>query len=140
MTAALDISSARHEVEHRAAPSPVSRAKLDEYRLSPKPSVAAQALPDVRNEKDLQGVSGVRYVCRCICALLPNLTTSGRATVISSRTSFSATAVEDMFAGHAKSVKDLKVLEIAILLRSQGMDPTAIEGGDILRKLFGGQS
>ena len=129
-----------HTIEHREEAHPVSRTKAGEGRLSSLPSVAIPSLPDMRKEKAMQGVDGVRYVCRCICALLPTQSQSGRATTIAARTSFSKTAVEDMFAGHTKSVKDLKVLEIALLLRSQGLDPTAIEGGHILRTAFGGQS
>ena len=128
-----------HSQEHRGDRAPETRRKSDELRLSHKPSVAMLALPDVRREKAMQGVSGVRYVCRCIVALLPNCSQDGRSTVIAARSSFSKSSVDDMFSGLTKSVKDLKVLEIALLLKSQGMDPTQIQGGEILRQLFGGQ-
>ena len=130
-----------HAHEHRGAPSVISDSKSREPVRTLHPSAIRLKLPDTRRANILRGVSASRYAARLIRAICPgHLSNDARANIIASRTSMSHSTALRLLTERIDSVNVDYILQLAYLLRSQGGNPIAVEGGEVIAQIFGGQS
>lgn len=99
-------------------------------------------IPNAKRARILEGISACRYAARLIVAICykANIQDSNddRADLIVRSTSMSRSTVLRLLGEVTNRVGADYILQLAYIYAGMGFDPTAIEGGEILRKLFGG--
>ncbi len=131
----------RHTPEHRCVTPVSSAGKSREPSQPVHPSVIRLNLPDARRARVLDGVSVARYAARLILAICPgHLSCDARAGIIASRSTMSHSTVLRLLTERIDRVDADYILQLAYLYRSQGGNPTEVQGGEVIAQLFGGQS
>lgn len=128
-----------HAFQHRDAPAVISDGKARAPIAQYHPSIIRLQLPDARRARVLDGVSVARYAARLILAITPgHISTDARAGIIASRTSMSHSTALRLLTERTERVDASYIIQLAFLLRAQGGDPVAVEGGKVIKQIFGG--